>query len=99
MFTLNGIGTTIYGKRDVNPADGSYIATKWFTLIYFPIIPLGSYRVIKAKQNFFAGFPKYQMAKTPLNVKQVALTYAAWWGIIIILISFALISDKFLKPR
>ena len=27
--SLNGIGTTLYGKRDVEP-DGSYIATKWF---------------------------------------------------------------------
>jgi hypothetical protein len=60
---------------------------------------LGSYRVIKAKQDFFAGFPKYQMAKTPLSLEQVALTYLAWWGIIITLIAFALISDTFLKPR
>lgn len=97
MFTLNGIGTTIYGKRDVSPADGSYIAAKWFTLIYFPIIPLGSYRVTKVKQNCFAGFPKYQMTKAPLNVKQVALTYMAWWGIIVTLLIFALISDKLLK--
>jgi hypothetical protein len=52
MFRFNGIGTTIYGKREVNPEDGSYIVTKWFTVLYFPIIPLGSYRVIKEKQNF-----------------------------------------------
>ena len=55
MFRFNGIGTTIYGKREVNPEDGSYIVTKWFTVLYFPIIPLGSYRVIKEKQNFLAG--------------------------------------------
>ncbi len=76
MFTFNGIGTRIYGKRDVNPADNSYIVTKWFTLLYFPIIPLGSYRVIKAKQKFLTGgFPKYQMTEAQLNRKQVIFTY------------------------
>jgi hypothetical protein len=60
---------------------------------------LGSYRVIKAKQDFFAGFPKYQMTKTPFNLKQVALTYAAWWGIIVVLIALALVSNKLLKPH
>jgi hypothetical protein len=81
MFRFNGIGTTIYGKREVNPEDGSYIVTKWFTVIYFPIIPLGSYRVIKEKQNFLAGFPKYQMKNAQLSVKQIIFTYLAWWGI------------------
>ncbi len=91
MFTLNGTGTTIYGKRDVSPEDGSYIVTKWFTLLYLPIIPLGSYRTTKVKKNFFAGFPEYQMSRVPLNVKQVMLTYLAWWGVPVAVLFLALI--------
>jgi|SRR5450432_2343367 len=90
MFRFNGIGTTIYGKREVNPEDGSYIVTKWFTLVYFPIIPLGSYRVIKAKKHFLAGFPEYQMTNAPLNVKQIIFTYLAWWSIPAALLLLAL---------
>ena len=44
MFTFNGTGTMLYGKRDKQP-DGSYIATKWLVLFYLPVLPLGSYRV------------------------------------------------------
>ena len=98
MFRFNGIGTTIYGKRDINPEDGSYVVTKWFTLIYFPIIPLGSYRVIKTKKNFLAGFPEYQMSHAPLNAKQIVLTYLAWWGIPAALVVVALIGAV-MKPR
>jgi hypothetical protein len=81
MFRFNGIGTTIYGKREINPQDGSYIVTKWFTFLYFPIIPLGSYRVIKQKKNFLAGHPEYQMREAPRNVKQIIFTYLAWWSL------------------
>jgi hypothetical protein len=100
MFTFNGIGTTVYGKRDLNPADGSYIVTKWFTLVYFPVIPLGSYRVIKEKQAFLAGFPKYQMWQAPLNTRQVMLTYLAWWSIpaAIVLLALLGVAADSLKP-
>jgi hypothetical protein len=92
MFRFNGIGTTIYGKREVNPSDGSYIATKWFTFIFFPVIPLGSYRVIKEKQNFLA-VPKFQMLRVPLNMKQLIYTYLAWWGIPVGLVLLGLLGS------
>src|SRR3954468_17345776 len=92
MQTFNGIGTTMYGKREVNPEDGSYIVTKWFVLIFFPIVPLGSYRVIKEKQSFFhGGFPKYQMTEVQLNRRQVVNTYLAWWGIPLAIIVYSLL--------
>jgi hypothetical protein len=91
MYSFNGIGTKVYGKREENP-DGSYIVTKWFIIIFFPIIPLGSYRVIKEKQKFLsAKFPRYQMTEAKLNVKQVLNTYLAWWSILILLILLAII--------
>jgi len=43
MSTINGIGITYFGQSAVK-ADGSYITTKWFCLV-FPVIPLGSYRI------------------------------------------------------
>ena len=43
-YTLNGIGTKIYGGKDPCPTCGSKIQTKWFVVLYIPLIPLGKYR-------------------------------------------------------
>ena len=61
MQIFNGIGTTLYGRLNVNP-DGSYIATKWFVLLYFPILPLGSYRVWPEVENI--SMPNNTVIKT-----------------------------------
>ena len=87
MQSFNGFGTTLYGKREVNFLDNSYISTKWIIALFMPIFPLESYRVIKEKQNFLTmQSPRYQMTKVALNKKQVANIYLATWGTLIVLI-------------
>lgn len=44
MFTMNGIGTRLYGSRDERP-DGTHVATLCLCLLYIPIFPLAAYRV------------------------------------------------------
>ena len=44
LFTLNGCGTGLYGKRDQAP-DGSYVATYFICLLFIPVFPLKAYRV------------------------------------------------------
>ena len=93
MLSFNGIGTKLYGKREVNQADGSYIATKWFIFIFLPVIPLASYRVIKAKQKFLTlAYPQYQMTPVPLNFDQIRNIYLAVWGPIVLLILIGMIA-------
>ena len=43
--TINGIGTKIYGSKSPCSQCGSVIQTKFFCLIYIPVIPLGKYRI------------------------------------------------------
>jgi hypothetical protein len=43
-YSINGIGTQCYGERDFR-SDGSYVTTKWFTILYVPVFPLQSWRV------------------------------------------------------
>jgi hypothetical protein len=43
-----GSGTTLYGKRDFY-TDGSYLTTKWITLLWVPVFPLASIRVGKSR--------------------------------------------------
>ena len=46
LFTINGIGVTLYGNSDKNPSDGSYMATYYLVFFFIPVLPLARYRVI-----------------------------------------------------
>jgi hypothetical protein len=76
--SINGIGTTYYGKRSIQE-DGSYIATKWFILLMFPIVPLGSYRLreLQVKRDFGLTTTEYVAQRVPLCWWQVIGTYVA----------------------
>ena len=79
MRTFNGTGMMLYGMRDVNP-DGSYIATKWVTILWLPIFPLGSFRVWPGKTEYGGivvarSSTPYKLAKANFNWAQVAATY------------------------
>ena len=78
-FTFNGIGTILYGARDFRP-NGSHVATEWFALIYIPVLPLKSMRIIPAGNNksyaFYNSSRYVILEKTKLNPRQVLSVYA-----------------------
>ncbi|MGD9950203.1 MAG: hypothetical protein AB7U29_17255 [Desulfobulbus sp.] len=45
LYTFNGIGTTLYGSTDHDPASGSYLSTYYFVFLAIPIFPIRRYRV------------------------------------------------------
>jgi hypothetical protein len=81
MFSINGFGTKLYGKSNVNEVDNSYITTKFFVLFFIPIFPMGSYRVIKGKEEQSGSFTLreyqigYQMKKVQSNIPQIIKIY------------------------
>lgn len=85
MFTINGIGITLIDgiigvKKD---ADGSYIANKWFTFIFLPVIPLGSYRVFSKREGtnlILYTSDKLYMQKIEFQWKLVFKTYIVCYG-------------------
>ena len=83
--SANGIGTTLYGKKDIE-SDGSYIATKWFIFFLLPIFPVGSYRVLPNTPKMISvlrqetTFRRFE--EVPLNKKQVVNTYLLIYGFI-----------------
>jgi hypothetical protein len=105
MYSINGIGTTLYGNREVD-SDGSFIATKWFTIIWLSIVPLGSYRVFKGETNE-AGIPtlsfgwstQYRMQSIAINWKQIISTYICVYGSILLLIIDAVYDPYFVICR
>lgn len=58
MFRVNGIGFALHGKEDLNPEDGSYIATHFFTFVFLPVLPVGQHLVIAAEDGGWHCFGK-----------------------------------------
>jgi hypothetical protein len=86
---IQGIGTDFYGKTKYNPADKSYITTKWFVVFLLPIVPLKSYRVIKgpgyetSRVVVFSNEQLYKILEEislKKNIAQILLTYSMVYG-------------------
>ena len=75
---IMGCGTMFMGQRDYRP-DGSYVTTEFATLLFFPLAPIRSCRVIEAGHfGFLPGYARtaYRVQDHPLCLKQVASIYA-----------------------
>lgn len=86
-WTLNGIGTTFYGKHKLG--DGTYIKTQWFVWGFIPVFPLKSFKIlgeVSGGINFnlfgFGSDTSYSMQRVPLYWPQVIKTYLAALGIV-----------------
>ena len=75
--SFNGFGTKFYGAREFWP-DGSYITTEWVVILFFPVIPIRSLRVIETGSTSvtFGTKTTYDvLAKTRPNLMQVLYVY------------------------
>jgi len=85
MYTLNGFGTTLYGKSKP-AADGTYIATLWFALLFVPVWPLGSYLVAPAQDGGWFFIAKAPFSRLALGVRRfsliaaIAIAFRITWG-------------------
>jgi hypothetical protein len=48
LYRLNGIGTALYGKRDLDQSDNSYVTTYVLTFAWIPLCCFAAYRVREA---------------------------------------------------
>jgi len=92
--SINGTGTMWYGKAHPRD-DGSVVVTEWITLLWLPLIPLGSWRVNAVESNvpWWRYKPlgdEYQVARVPLHIPHVLKGYAVTLSAAII-ISFAVV--------
>jgi len=60
MFTLNGFGTTFVGECDYEP-DGTYITTAWIVVLWIPLIPLYSARILSVAGNACAASGRHTL--------------------------------------
>lgn len=69
LFVPHGIGKRTYGRvnREMRGTDEEFDTTVFFVLFYFPLIPLGTYRVLR--KQLAKSF--YVLDRKPLNWLQV----------------------------
>ncbi len=85
LFTANGCGTRYYGKRDVL-SDGSYITTLFVVFLWFPVLPLRSYRVLPGRSkmaHILIHNKEYLATKVQLNILQILNVYLTAFSIVI----------------
>ncbi len=86
MSTINGIGTTFYGRARL---EAGYITTKWIVIFYIPIIPLSSYVVYGESNDWwlFVSTTNYRLAKLPAIYRPHLRRFFQVWGAGIFLIT------------
>ena len=62
LGTLNGIGTTLYGRRDYDAGTNTYVATQWLVFLFLPVFPLAAYRVRDAARNSYHIFGRVSVS-------------------------------------
>ena len=62
LFTVNGCGFGVYGKRDYDKETNSYIKTYCLCLIFIPILAISAYRVCDAPTGGW-----YFLGKVPVS--------------------------------
>ena len=80
-----GVGSTFFDKSDI-AQDGSFITTKWISLIYFPVIPLQRFRIqiLESKGTLIYKKIKYKIIETlPLDRVAIAKHYRKFYLVLL----------------
>ena len=95
MSTINGTGTKYYSWQPLRAPERTGYATKWFTLLYVPVLPLRRQKLKvltdRANEGFFDGaVDHYQiLQETPIVWGEVFATWWAFWrGLLTVIVPF-----------
>jgi len=72
LFTMNGIGLGVYGRRDYDDETGTYVTTHCNCVIFVPVLALGAYRVADAPSGGY-----YFVGKSPISM------FAKGWNMLL----------------
>jgi hypothetical protein len=85
--SINGIGTAWYGSALPAP-DGSVVVTEWFIIVFVPLIPLGSKRVlyVSDESKWYTGDRyRYKVQPVPLYIPHLLKVYGTMAAIYLFL--------------
>jgi hypothetical protein len=88
MSMTGGFGAR-YLSFSFRRPDGTHDATKWFTLLYMPVIPLRRDKLVigETRAEYFRGgvvrTTEYRIVcQTPLRAMEILATYLTWWVLV-----------------
>jgi len=58
MYTMNGFGTKLYGRRDEHAATMTATVTLYVTGLFVPLFPIGVYRVVTLSNSYYTFLAK-----------------------------------------
>ena len=77
LYSINGIGTKLYGETDHDQVSGSYLSTYYFIFFFIPIFPICRYRIIKSEGGYrFLG--KSRLRKLDIWHIVISLALISW---------------------
>lgn len=76
LYTVNGIGTSLYGNRDHDAETGTYVSTLCFCVLFVPLLALRAYRIANAGAGRY-----YFLGREPLSA------FARSWNIALVLVA------------
>ena len=85
MYTMNGVGSTVYGRRDFDKESQTYVKTQVICVLFVPLFAIGAYRVKDCETGGW-----YFLGKVPLSglakvynylalAAILALSATIWW--------------------
>jgi hypothetical protein len=87
-----GIGTKFYGKsnysHDVRCRIEEFDTTLWFVVIFFPLIPIASYRIrrsFRSRWNILASDSFHVLRRLPRNWEQILATWIKAMAVLLFL--------------
>lgn len=83
LSTINGVGGKLYGNSDYDATTKSFVTTYYFTVLYFPILPLRRYRVIQEGKTyrFLGRLPLRKFDKWHLGIALGIMAVAVLIGV------------------
>lgn len=83
LFTFNGIGTRLYGRRNPQP-NGLYVSTLWFIVLFVPVYPLQSYVVADGEEGGWHFYAKAPLSATARGARWAAMAAVALAGLAVV---------------
>ncbi|XXF75060.1 hypothetical protein P2318_18485 [Myxococcaceae bacterium GXIMD 01537] len=85
LFTVNGCGLRLYGSRDRDEEDGSYVTNHCLCIIFIPVVPLAAYRVREVESGRYQFLARERLgpiaSKWRAAVAACAVLLVGWIGV------------------
>ncbi len=81
LWTINTVGTRLYGRRGFDARTQSYVATLYFVVLFIPLFPIACYRVVQQSDDSWSFMGKVPISQREKKHRGVA--FAAFCALVL----------------